>query len=440
MSAITSNLQTILAFLFVLGVLIFIHEFGHFIVARWHGVRVLTFSLGFGPKLLRLRRGDTEYCVSAIPLGGYVKLAGETVQDTRTGEPDEFLSKSKWVRFQVYLAGPVMNLLLAWVVLGAVLTRAADLPAYPTQPVIVGAVAPDSPAARAQLQIGDRIVSVNGRETPSWEALDIAVMPKAGRELTFAIDRGGQTLTIPMVPAATGKFEIGTLGISPVIRPQIVTVHPGTPAAHAGLRRLDVILAVDGARGLDQPEIVKRIRASGGRPLTFTVERADREEPTDIKVTPEGTEGAYMIGATIYSYEVRSVDLGLIDAFKLSAQRNWESTKLIGITVRDLITREQPVKQLMGPVAIGQLAGGAAQLGWVALFELMAMLSLNLGLLNLLPVPVLDGGQIAILGVEGLFRRDLSVRVKERILLAGAALIVLLMVTVIYNDVARILR
>jgi regulator of sigma E protease len=438
MAEIFARLQTPLAFLFVLGVLIFIHELGHFLVARWYGVRVLTFSLGFGPKLLKVRRGDTEYCISAVPLGGYVKLAGETVQDDRLGQPDEFLSKSKWIRFQVYLAGPVMNLLLAWVVLGGVLTRAADIPAYPAQPPVIGVVAPDSPAARSGLSPGDRIVSVNGREAPTWEALDLAVMPRANRELTLVVDRGGQTFTTKVVAEAAGKFEIGTIGIGPVLRPQIVEVQPGTPAARAGFRRFDVVLGIEGARGLSQPDIIKKIRESGDREIVFHVERDGR--PVDVAVTPAGSPGSATVGMRIYSYEVRSVDLGVIEAFKLSAVRNWESTKLIGATLRDLVTREQPVKQLMGPVAIAQLSGGAAELGWVPLFELMAMLSLNLGLLNLLPVPVLDGGQIAILAVEGLFRRDLSLRVKERILMAGAALIVLLMVTVIYNDVARLLR
>src|SRR5262245_49564232 len=155
MSEILSRLQTPLAFLFVLGVLVFVHELGHFLVARWYGVRVLTFALGFGPKLVRVRRGDTEYCICAVPLGGYVKLAGETVADeNRTGQPDEFLSKSKWIRFQVYLAGPVMNILLAWIVLGGVLTRAADLPSWPTEPPLIGTVAEKSPAARAGLQAG----------------------------------------------------------------------------------------------------------------------------------------------------------------------------------------------------------------------------------------------------------------------------------------------
>jgi regulator of sigma E protease len=439
MSEILARLQTPLAFLFVLGVLIFVHELGHFLVARWYGVRVLTFSLGFGPKLIRVRRNGTEYCVCALPLGGYVKLAGETVQDeNRTGQPDEFLSKSKWIRFQVYLAGPVMNLLLAWVVLGGVLTRAADLPSYPMEPPLIGTVTADSPAARAGLQPGDLIVSINGRPTPTWESVDMAVLPKAEREIRLLITRGAQQLTIPITPEATGRYEVGTIGIYPRYRPTAVIVHPNTPAARGGLQRGDVVLAVDGTGPLDQPEIIKRIREAAGRTIVFTVERDG--QPVDLPLVPEGSVGSATLGVTLSPYEVRRVDLGIIDAFKLSAQRNWENAKLIGATLRDLVTREQPVKQLMGPLSIASLSGGAAQLGWIPLFELLAMISLNLGLLNLLPVPVLDGGHIAILAVEGLFRRELSLKVKERILMAGAALIVLLMVTVIYNDVARLLR
>ena len=155
---------SILAFIFVLGVLIFVHELGHFVMARRIGVRVLTFSLGFGPKLLSFKRGDTEYCISAIPLGGYVKMAGESIEEARTGAPDEFMSKSKWVRFQVYLAGPVMNLLLALVVLAAVLSRGATVAAYHAGPAIIGAVDSGSPAETAGLRAGDRVVRVNGDE------------------------------------------------------------------------------------------------------------------------------------------------------------------------------------------------------------------------------------------------------------------------------------
>ncbi len=431
-------MTTLFAFLFVLGVLVFVHELGHFLVARWYGVRVLTFSLGFGPKIAKVTHGGTEYCISIVPLGGYVKLAGETVEENRTGAPDEFLSKSKWVRFQVYMAGPVMNILLAFVVLAGVLSQGADEPLYETSTPVIGSIDEGSPAARAGLQPGDAIVSVNGTAVPTWNDLSIEVLPKAGRELAVVAQRGSDVIELRVTPEAVGRYELGDLGIHPVMRPQVQQVPPGGPAARAGFQRGDVLVAVNGTPGLTDRQIIEQIRAHAGEPMTFTVERAGTR--VDLRVVPEGAPGAAMVNMTISALETRRVDPTFFQALQLSAERNWENTVLIGRTLRGLVTRDTPVRQLMGPVAIAEMSGSAAQLGWIALFNLMAMISLNLGLLNLMPVPVLDGGHIAILAVEGLARRDLSVRVKERILMAGAALIMLLMVTVIYNDIARILR
>jgi regulator of sigma E protease len=438
--SVWESLRTPVAFLFVLGVLVFVHEFGHFLVARWHGVRVITFSLGFGPKLLRFRRGDTEYCVSAIPLGGYVKLAGETVEEDRTGAPDEFLSKSKFVRFQVYLAGPIMNLVLAWIVLAGVLYQGAEVPIADSSPAVVGAIEKGGSGDRAGLQLGDRILAVNGRAVPNWEELNVEVLPKGNQQVNLFVERAGQRMTVKATPAAIGRYEIGSLGIGPVLRPQVAGItHPGGPGDRAGVRVDDVILTVDGER-LDQPAVLDRIKDSPGKTLTLAVER--QGQPVELKVTPssEGLKGAGFVGLRILPYEFRRIEPTVVQAFTLSAEQNWANTKLIGRTLKGLFARETPVKQLMGPIAIGSMAGSAAQIGWLAIFQLMAMLSLNLGLLNLMPVPVLDGGHIAILGVEGLARRDLSVRVKERILMVGAALIVLLMVTVIYNDIVRLFK
>ena len=446
-------MTTVLSFLFVLGVLVFVHELGHFLVARWHGVRVHTFSLGFGPKLLSFRRGDTEYCISVVPLGGYVKLAGENALEEETNGPspmsttssasdqlasDQFMAKSRWVRFQVYVAGPVMNILLAVVVAAVVLSRGADVPIYRSDPPVVGSVEAGSPADVAGLRVGDLLVSLDGAPMATWDEFEMAVVPKAGRELALLASRNGERISVRVTPVAVGSYEMGDLGIGPVLRPQITQVNPGSPAEEAGLARGDVLLAVNNARDLAQEAIIERIRSSADVPITLTVERDGR--PRDVSVTPRGPQGAALIGVGISQFEVRRIDPSVFEAVKLSVQQNWETTLLIGKTLGGLLTRETPVRQLMGPVGIAQLSGSAAELGWVALLNLMAMISLNLGLLNLMPVPVLDGGHIAILAVEGLARRDLSVRMKERILVAGATVMVLLMVTVIYNDIARLMR
>jgi regulator of sigma E protease len=271
----------------------------------------------------------------------------------------------------------------------------------------------------------------------TWGELDRAVMPEANHELQIVVVRDGKSGTKRITPEAQSKYEIGDLGILPVMRPQFLTVDPSGPAGHAGLKRSDVVLAIDG-KHLDSAGVSELIHKSAGQSLVLTIERAGQSQ--DVRVVPEKQGENGMIGVTISPFEMKRVDATVLQAARLSIQRNWEDTVRIADTIRGLVRGRTPMRQLMGPVAIAQLSGSAAQLGWTYLFELMAMISLNLGLINLLPVPVMDGGQIAILGFEGLIRRDLSMRVKERILLAGAALIVMLMATVIYNDVMRLLR
>ena len=420
------------AFLLVLGVLVFVHELGHFLMARRIGVRVLTFSLGFGPKLLRYKRGDTEYAISAIPLGGYVKMAGENPDETLTGRPDEFLSRSKWERFLVYIMGPAMNLLLALVVMAFVLYQCADVPAFESEPAIIGTVLPDSPAAKAGLRRGDWVVEIDGREIADWQAFSLAILPKADRQVTLAVVRDGQRKPFTLTPIGQTKYEIGDIGVQPLVHPQILAVTPGDPAEKAGLRKGDVILAADGIKDVQNGDLVRHLRAHDGRPVTLTIRRAG--DIREITVTPVNQR----IGVQLSAFELRTIEPGPLQAIGMSFRRNWEWTRLIFTTLAGLFTRETSVKQLMGPVGIAELSGGAAQLGFIPLLNLMAMISLNLGLLNLMPIPVLDGGHIAIMAMEGVARRDFSVRVKERLLLAGFVVLMALMVTVIYNDLARV--
>jgi regulator of sigma E protease len=424
------------AFLFVLGVLIFVHELGHFLMARRLGVRVLTFSLGFGPKLLKFKRGDTEYAISAIPLGGYVKMAGENPDEARSGQPDEFLSKTKWERFLVYIMGPAMNLLLAFVVTAAVLYQGAESPAYEQEPPIVGTVVDDSPGARAGMRPGDRVVSVGGREMKTWDQFFIEIGTRAGRETELVIDRGGQRETITVTPAPQTKYEVGEIGVLPKTRLQLAEVTPGMAAERAGLRRGDVILAIDGKPDPEQQALIAHIKSNPDRPIRLSILRDG--QPMDITVTPEGKQGSALVGIRISPYEFRVIRPGFVESLRLSLTKNWEWTRLIFRTLGGLFTRETSVRQLMGPVGIAELSGGAAQLGWVHLFNLMAMISLNLGLLNLMPIPVLDGGHIFIMMLEGIARRDFSVRMKEKMLLAGFVVLMMLMVTVIYNDLMRV--
>jgi regulator of sigma E protease len=428
---------TFLAFAFVLGVLVFVHELGHFLAAKRVGVKVLKFQLGFNPTIASFRRGDTEYSIGALPLGGYVKMAGENPDDPQSGKSDEFLSKTKWERFQVLIMGPVMNLLLAVVLTALVLYQGAEVPAFLDEPPVVGSVQEGSPAQAGGIQAGDRILSVAGRVVSTWQELEIVVGTRPDREVTIALLRNGTEVTtrVTPVPPEGDRYGIGDIGVLPDVHPRVVAVNAGEPAEQAGLRAEDVVVAVEGRRVTFQSELREVIARSPEKPLTLSIIR--NGEPVTLTATParqgeRGVLGFYIGDAT------RSIQPGPLEAVTMSVERNVQYAGLIFETVWGLITRETSPRQLMGPVAIAQLSGETAQLGWIALFSLMASISLNLGLLNLLPIPILDGGHILILSLEGLARRDFSMRVKEKMLLAGFVVLMMLMVTVIYNDLTRI--
>jgi regulator of sigma E protease len=427
---------TLLAFAFVIGVLVFVHELGHFLAARRVGVRVLAFSIGFGPRLLGFTRGGTEYKIAAIPLGGFVKMAGETVEDQRSGAPDEFLSKSKWERFQVLIAGPAMNIALAILVLWGVLLQGADVPAYRDMAPVVGAIETDAPAARAGVQVGDRILRVDDRGVDTWDDFLLTIAGKARREVTLLVDRGGQRQSVSVIPTAEGKYEIGDIGVLPATHPHIRSVTPGEPAEKAGLKSDDVILAINGETVSFARQLRELISRHEGRPIVVRFARNGHTQ--ELEVTPiQRAAKEWAIGIGI-SDQLTHVDPGFFEALEMSVVQNWEATGLIFRTLGGLFTGETSPRQLMGPVGIASLSGESAQAGIVPLLGLLASISLNLGLLNQLPIPVLDGGHILILLLEGVARRDFSMRVKERMLFAGFVLLMLLMVTVIYNDLTRI--
>ncbi len=437
-------MTTLLAFAFVLGVLVFVHELGHFLAAKRVGIRVLKFQLGFNPTVVSFRRGDTEYGIGALPLGGYVKMAGENPEDVELDEhgkgvrrPDEFLSKTKWERFQVLIMGPVMNILLALVLTALVLYQGVERFAYEDQPPLVGVVAAGSPASRADIQPGDRIVSVAGHAVNTWEQFLIAVGSRPNQEVSLALLRGGMEQTRKVTPVVAGqsRFQFGDIGVLPNVHPHVRSVLSGGAADKAGLEANDVVLAVESQPITFSYQLKQAISKRPDQLITLSILRNGR--PLTIQATParQGNEGLLGIGI---GDETVSLKPGPVEAVTLSVKKNIEYSGLIFQTLWGLFTRETSPKQLMGPVAIAQLSGESASLGWIALFSLMASISLNLGLLNLMPIPVLDGGHIFIMALEGLARRDFSMRVKEKMLLAGFVVILTLMVTVIYNDLTRI--
>jgi regulator of sigma E protease len=433
--AILSWFSTFGWFVVVLGVLVFVHELGHFLMARRLGVRVLTFSLGFGPRLFGFVRNGTDYCVRAIPLGGYVKMVGENPEEPRTGSAEEFLSRSKWQRFQVLLMGPLMNILLAVVLMWVVLLQGADVPAFQDRPPVVGSVAAGSPAEQVGIKPGDRIMRVGSRRTDTWEQFFMLIGSRTGRDVPIVLLREGREISVRVTPKASGAYEAGDIGVLPDVHPHIAAIIAGQPCEKAGCRAGDVVTAVDGRRISFAAELREVIEKHPGQPITISVTRDGKSQ--QIVVTPVQTGRIGRLGIQIGD-EIKTIQPGPIQAFVLSVKRNYQFGGLIFQTVIGLLTRETSPRQLMGPVAIAELSGQAATAGWVTLLSFMALISLNLGILNLLPIPVLDGGHIFIMAVEGIARRDFSVKVKEKMLLLGFALLMALMVTVMYNDLTRI--
>jgi regulator of sigma E protease len=428
---IATNIATnFFAFVLVLGFLIFAHEAGHFIMAKLFHVRVLVFSFGFGQRLFGFLRGDTDYRVSLIPLGGYVRMAGDTPEDGRTGDPAEFLSKPKWQRFLILFAGPFMNVLIA-VVFIAVISMAGT-ESLVVRPII-GDVSPEKPAAQAGLQPGDRIVAVNGERIDNWDDLRMAISMHAGTPLRVEYIRNGVRHTTVMTPERENSEygPVGRAGIRPWIDAAVGRVRPNSPAARAGLRPGDIIVDANGKPVRQLMQLDEVFNQAKGAPIALDVVRGSQRLRVVLPAVKSEAQDPYR--GFLPPTEIHK--LSLIPALKDSVVQNEKMLRYALVTIGRLIRGEASVKEFSGPISIARISGDMLRQGWMATVALMAMISLQLGIMNLLPIPVLDGGHIMILLVEGVVGRDLSIRVKERIQQVGFALLAALMIVVIYNDV-----
>jgi regulator of sigma E protease len=423
--------------LIVLGVIIVIHEFGHFAMAKLFKIKVETFSVGFGPRLIGFRRGETDYRISALPLGGYVKMSGENPGDSITGDPREFLSKPKWQRFLVAAAGPVMNIVLAFVLLVGLLMYGTQIPEFLNNQAVVGIVTPDSPAAQAGIQLNDRIVAMDGKVDPDWQDIGLIIGTNPSRALAVTLERAGQRIETTLTPKVDERQGTGEAGMGPLIRTVVKDIRPGSPAAAAGMQPNDEIVAVN---GIDLRTSGKTIQETlQSIPLdTFPITVLRNGSSVDVNVTPIVEQGKRIIGIGIPIPTVL-VKLGFVDAMSRSAQMNVDNAKLIFQVLGRLFKREASIKQLDGPIGIVRASGQAADLGLAALVTLTAAISLNLGLVNLLPIPILDGGVMLLLLIEFVMGRDLSLRIKERIVQVSMVFLLLMMVVVLYNDVLKLL-
>lgn len=424
----------------VLGVIIVIHELGHFLVAKFFKIKVETFSVGFGPRLFGFRYGETDYRISGFPLGGYVKMAGEIPGEAVTGAPNEFLSKPKWQRFLVASAGPAMNILLAVGLLTGIFMYGTEVPEFAEGEALVGSVEAGSPAEAAGIQAGDRIVSIAGKDDPNWEEVENRVITSGGQILPIVLDRNGQRIETSITPEKRGRNEAGYDGMTPKTKVRVIIseVHPNKPAEAAGLKAGDEIIAVNGVQldspARELPEIIQNL--TGTVPITIL-----REGKTlDIPVTPALEDGHRMIGVGFRPIvPMITVKENFSGALARSIDKNMEYGTLIFQVLGKLVTRETSMKTVDGPIMIMKATSDFWDLGWAALFSLVAMISLNLGLMNLLPIPILDGGVMLLLIVEGVMRQDLSLAFKERVIQVSFVFLLTLMVFVLYNDVVKLL-
>lgn len=436
-------LISVVAVAVVLGFMILIHEFGHYAVAKLLGVRVEVFSIGFGKRLLGFRRGDTDYRISAIPLGGYVKMSGENPMDERTGDPAEFMSHSRWHRFLIAIAGPTMNILLAIFLLTTVYMVHYEYPVFLDKPAVIEGVKHDSAAAQAGLQPGDRIVKVDGIENPTWEQLQPRVWLSPNQPLTITIQRGNQTFQRTIIPQSVTTSEVGSAGWYPEEPVIVGRIEPGTPAAQGGLNEDDKIVAMNGTPLISIEAMIERLQQTKDNPVDLTVVRGGKTLSFNLKPvlskTEDPKEQRYRLGFLNKS-ETKVTTLPFAQALGLSLQQNRKYSLLILELAKKIVQGKVSMRAVSGPIGIAQDAGYAAQQkGWTPLMELTAGISLNLGIFNLLPIPILDGGVILFLLIEGLMRRDVSIRIKERVYQTAFVFLVLFAVMVIYNDLRKTL-
>lgn len=435
-------IKTIFYFAITIGILVLVHEFGHFIAAKLSKMRVEVFSIGFGTRLIGKKIGETDYRISAFPLGGYVKIAGMVDESLDTGfvsskpEPYEFRSKPFYQKFFVITAGVIMNMILAvflfWMIFmveGKTFRNVNE----------VGYVIPNSPAFEAGFREGDRILALNGRKINYWDdIIRIAFVDDLTKDLSFEIQRNGEKIFISIPRSKISEFSSeDALGILPVhVETVVMAVEPGRPAQRIGIQPKDVIVSVNDEKIYSPAQLTSIIKSNAGKEITLRIKRDDKI--FEQKITPD-TDGRIGVQiASLYNGPIKKESYNPLEALWIGLRETYRVSALTVNGIKQLITGKIPFqKGVAGPIRIAKFATRSADVGFTAFLGFMAILSISLAFLNIFPFPGLDGGHLAILMIEAIIRRELSYRVKIAIQQAGIIILIILMIFVLYNDIVH---
>jgi regulator of sigma E protease len=441
-------MSTVLQLAIVLGIMVLVHEFGHFAVAKLCGIRVEVFSIGFGKRLFGFKRGDTDYRLSLLPLGGYVKMAGDNPGEAPTGDAGEFNAHPRWQRVAVALAGPFANFILALGLMTGVSMLHNEVQEFVSGPALTDYVPVNTPAATAGIRSGDLIVKYDTVENPTWEQVGIRSLLNINQTVPVSFVHDGQRTDTKIFVDAKGgadNFTLDKLGLIPKMQPtpvQVSELTPNLPAAHAGLQPKDQIATIDGLQLHSVPALLAYLQDQAGKPASLSVLRNGSTIP--VQITPELLDMGdgsklYRLGFTPVQPPVKVERLPLGKAIVASWEFNKKGSLLIVEVLKRMFTRQVSVRSLSGPIGIGTQIHQAVQMpGWMPLIGLMSYISLNLGIFNLLPIPILDGGMILFLLIESAIRRDLNQQIKERVYQVAFVCLLVFAVMVIFNDLTKL--
>ncbi len=445
-------MSTVVQLAIVLGIMVLVHEFGHFAAAKLCGIRVEVFSVGMGRRILGFRRGDTDYRLSILPIGGYVKMAGDTPGEAPSGDPGEFNAHPRWQRVVVALAGPIANIVLAFVLMTAVSMLHNEVQEYINGPARTDYIAANSPAAATGIRAGDLVVHYDTVENPTWEQVAIRSLLNINHPVAFSFLHDGQRHDTSLQVDAKGSadnFSLDKLGLIPKEQNtpvQIAELEPSMPAARAGLIARDQIASVDGLQFHSVPALLAYLQDQAGKPAHLTVLRTGggTNQTLPIELTPQLADSGiggktYRLGFRPVQPPVKVEKLPLGKAMAASYTVNLKYASLIVEVLKGMFTRHVSMRSLSGPIGIGQQVHQAVEMpGWMPIAGLMAYISINLAIFNLLPFPILDGGMITFLGIESILRRDIDQQIKERVYQVAFVCLLVFGVLVIFNDLSKL--